>query len=468
MSCDLYNITMTKSQRITSMTIKRKSLFTDLIDSKKIIWFIILMLFIERVIVIFFILGPEYNISNDDMGYINSGITFAEKGIVTIYSDEPTAMIMPATTVLLGLFSKIFGSGYAYFVSIKLLWSAIGCLTPFAVYRSIKLLSGHRSGLIMALMFFLPNFVWMDNVILTETPSFCIISFLIYLTIIIAKSEKKRFRGAYILLFITGLFFRSSTAVILLFTVLYLLMNGMTFIRVIKNTLILTVSVVIAIIPWTIRNYHYFGDLIPFTYGAGNTILEGTFQGYGYPEDSELDYDKNVVPEYTEKYSSYLNAEGEPKDEIFSQYLESKLAKMKAEYKLSEWIKTDPVSLFVTYLVIKPLRLPFGVFYWDKLFGVSYHAMIVLRCIEAAFCLFSLAFSIKRRRAGSTLPLFIAYAAILFLTSLTLALDRYAEPFIGMRYIIDGIGIGLILEDRKNKKVPVARSSQDRKEDSHQ
>ena len=102
------------------------------------------LLFAERVAVMLS-LGVDYNLANDDMGYFNSGIVFANTGTVSIYSPYPSAMVMPGMAVLLGFLSAIFGEGMAYsdsrlrgfFICGSLKVSHISCTSSRSKNRSI-------------------------------------------------------------------------------------------------------------------------------------------------------------------------------------------------------------------------------------------------------------------------------------------------------------------------------------------
>ena len=62
----------------------------------------------------------------------------------------------------------------------------------------------------------------------------------------------------------------------------------------------------LCLIPWTYRNYKIFNHFIPLTYGTGNPLLLGTYQGSGYPTDEELDYVKNVDEKMSAEMKYYL------------------------------------------------------------------------------------------------------------------------------------------------------------------
>ena len=62
----------------------------------------------------------------------------------------------------------------------------------------------------------------------------------------------------------------------------------------------------IFVVPWTIRNYALYDAFIPLTYGVGNPMLRGTYQGANHPLDEELDYVTNVDHVMDKLYEKYI------------------------------------------------------------------------------------------------------------------------------------------------------------------
>jgi len=53
--------------------------------------------------------------------------------------------------------------------------------------------------------------------------------------------------------------------------------------KLLKQGLIIACVLLCFIVPWSIRNYIHYDAFIPLTYGAGNPMLLGTYQGVGLP-----------------------------------------------------------------------------------------------------------------------------------------------------------------------------------------
>ena len=83
-------------------------------------------------------LGFGYTLNSDDASYINSGITFARTGTITMHNQYPSAQIMPGMTVLIGLFVLVFGEGKLLWLSLKLLWILMDLGTAWFLYRSVS------------------------------------------------------------------------------------------------------------------------------------------------------------------------------------------------------------------------------------------------------------------------------------------------------------------------------------------
>lgn len=85
-------------------------------ENKAIIIVLLIALVLHVATLIY--LGPTYNMQNDDIRYIESGINFKKYRVISIYNNYPSAQIMPGISVLIGFVSLIFKEGCA-FSSIK-------------------------------------------------------------------------------------------------------------------------------------------------------------------------------------------------------------------------------------------------------------------------------------------------------------------------------------------------------------
>ena len=103
-----------------ALKMKAKNFFIN----EKWIVIVMLLLFLERLIVMGQ-LGATYTLSNDDLSYVNSGITFIKTGTITMHG-VLSAQIMPGMPVFIGIISLLFGEGTLFWIALKLIWITMG------------------------------------------------------------------------------------------------------------------------------------------------------------------------------------------------------------------------------------------------------------------------------------------------------------------------------------------------------
>lgn len=406
---------------------------------------IMILLFIERFAALYE-LGVSYSLNSDDLSYINSGIYFAKTGIITMHDQYPSSQIMPGMTVFIGALSLIFGEGNLLLFVLRVLWIAMGSLTAWFIYKSVTIFTPKWCGLVATLPLFRADFVWMDNVILTETPFILFLTATIYYTFKMGKDNNyKNFWGCAVF-YMLALMLKANIAPYPLFALIYLLIVKYDKKLLIKQCIILSGVVLCFVIPWSIRNYINFKSFIPLTSGAGNPTLLGTYQGINYPADENLDYTLNVEQAIKEKYSKYYDKNGNiiPK---YEKYIVLKKDGLKADYRKSVWKKTDLKSMIYSYLIIKPRDMIASIFYWKEVFNIDYNFLQYISYFEIAFCVFSVAASLvlKKYRA----PIIYAstvYIVNILIYSMTFSFDRYNASLISLRHIVLGLGVSLFLQ----------------------
>ena len=425
----------------------------------KLIWFFLVFLFIERMLV-FLQLGPEYNSGSDDINYVQSGILFLKTGMISYGGGYPSALIMPGMTVIISCFSLFFGEGTNLWIALRLFWSILGVSTAWVAYKTAKLLSNSWGGFGAALWFALPNMAWMNHVILTETPYLLFSTMCLLYTFRMARECDGKWFVCYTISFFFALMFRANAIIIPFFTWVYCICNR----RIqLKRVVSFAVILLLFFIPWTIRNYKQFNAFIPLTYGGGQPMLQGTYQGEGWPEDSTLDYETNVhqvmLRDYTDYYRDnpsqetgrdpYLiqyDPEGEVREPQHVQYLSMQKDGVKAKYRLEEWRKTDLKSLLKSYLYIKPRWMLNWSWAWEEVFHVPYLVLHRFSQINLLFCLFSLLLCILLKKPSGIPFLSIMYFAQVYIYSLSFVTDRYASSLMTIRYIWAGVGFGLLID----------------------
>ena len=396
-------------------------------------------------------LGFEYTLESDDMGYVISGIEFANTGRITMYG-VLSAQIMPGMTFLIGLLSLIFGEGHFLWIVLKILWMAMGMGTILVVYKTIKLFANKYVSAIPCLFFLSINYVWMDNIILTETPYIFLFSLLVYHTLKLAQKPNWKDYTSIVLYYISAVFLRPNIGIYPIFLIIYLLLKKYDFKLLIKQCFIAGGVLLVCLIPWTYRNYKVFDNFIPLTYGVGNPLLLGTYQGYGYPLDENLNYVENVdnkLPHEIKECHINNNCE----NATMKRYYSLEYDKYKAMYRMREWWNSDKKSMIISYLVLKPKENIYSLFYWDEVMGISSSILkIFLRLEIVLFLVSSLVVIVKKRYLKEILFLGLLYASQVALYSYTFAFSRYAISMFFIRYIVIGLGLASLCEIVKKRR----------------
>ena len=432
----------------------KESVFKKLKDPDKFIFFLIFLMLIER-IVMFFIIGPTGISNSDDVGYLKGGMYFAKTGILSVWIDLPTALIMPAMPVITGIACKIFGETPAYLVSLKILWIAMGLFTPYFVYKIVSIFIPKWYGILAAAIFLLPNFAWMDNVILTETPYMLFNMMCLYYTFCMGRSKDKKYFFMYILSFLAALSFRANIVSMPIFTAIYLLLKK-TYSgkELFKRLLVFACASMIFFVPWTIRNYIQFDAFIPLGYGAADPTLKGTYQGVGYPLDEELDYETNVKDVLMEQYAEYFDENGELKDGDQFQYIDNMEKGIKARYRIKYWLENNPVSFLKSYLLIKPFSVLNWVWYWGPAEAEVTQILSLISKINCVLCAAAVILSlIKKKLRLPVMYLAGMYVINLYIMAMSFAIERYGAQLMPLRYILSIMGIWLIAESVKEYRV---------------
>lgn len=424
---------------------KIKSLFLDN-------WCILAVLIISLILHILALkeLGFNYSLNSDDADYIKSGIVFLQTDKITMH-DVLSAQIMPGMTFLIAIMALIFGVGSKLIISLKILWLVMGLLTIYIVYKTIKLYSNQYIAAISCLFFLAADYIWMDNLILTETPYILLFSLLIYHTLKLSMKANKKDFILIVIYYILAVFIRPTIGIFPIFLFVFLILKKYNFKLLIRQCIIAGIILLLCLIPWTYRNYKIFNHFIPLTYGTGNPLLLGTYQGSGYPTDEELDYVKNVDEKMSAEMKYYL--QNPNKKDYMTKYYSLEYDGLKAKYRMHEWWNKDKVSMLKSYLIYKPLQNFDNYFYWDTIMGISGNQLNVVRKVEIIlFVISSILIFINKKRIKEWLFLILTYGSQIAIYSYTFAFSRYAISMFFIRYIIIGIGILSFCEIYKSRR----------------
>lgn len=387
-------------------------------------------------------MGVCHVLNSDDISYVSSGVTLAKTGMYTVHDPVvPSAQAMPGMGVLIACVSLIFGEGKWLWWALKLLWCAMGALTGWFVYHSVRLCAPTWCAAAGTLLLARTDFLWCNNLILTEAPFMLCLSALIYSTLQLGRTGRTRYAVSLGAAYFLGLLIRGNMAVNILFVAVYLLCKKVDRRRLLKQGVCLLLALLCFFVPWTVRNFIQFKAFIPMTYGTGNPILLGTYQGVGYPADEELDYVTNVDEVVPERYAKYYNEDGTVPYR-YLKYLELAADGVKASYRQRVWLERDPAGFALSYLVLKPWEMMRGVFYWEELWGIPHSVLKDLQTLLLAVCLLVLLTVFARRKNRPELLLLSAiYLGNLLVYAIGFALDRYNMGLMPAVAIFLGIGL---------------------------
>jgi len=391
-------------------------------------------------------LGTRYSLLSDDLSYVNSGIYFAETGIISMHEEYPSAQIMPGMTVLIGLLYRLAGDGEPLWAVMKLLWLLMGTLTAWFVYRSVCLFAPKWCGLLAMLPLFRADFIWMDNLILTETPFMLLLTVLVYCTLRMGKSPGWNWFWGAAAAYMAALMLKANVALYPLLALAYLLIQGYDRKLLMRQCAALAGVVLCFVVPWSARNYMRFHAFIPLTYGAGNPALLGTYQGVGYPPDEQLDYETNVDQVVKEKYAYYYQENGEVKPQ-YARYVSLQQDGIKAAYRQKAWAETDWKGMAYSYLVSKPWTMIKSYFYWDTVFNIEGEQIYKLCKLDICLCAIGAAAALISRKLRKPVLLVAGvYLVHIYIYAMTFAFDRYNASLMSLRFILIGLGAGAVAE----------------------
>ena len=425
-----------------------KSLFVFINENK----LICVILFISLVlhIAVLFTLGVDYGLNSDDASYIASGIYF-KNNLTIIMHGTQSAQIMPGMTYLIALISYFVGEGLALMVTLKILWMLMGLLSILGVYKIVRLFSNKIFSSISAAFLLVIDFIWMDNTILTETPFMFGFIFLIYSSLMLARTKKPKYFYQVVAFYMFSILFKANIAPYPVFLIIYLLLNKYDLKLLGKQMLISAAILSVFFIPWIIRNYVVFDKFIPLTYGSGDPLLLGTYQGYNYPEDNEEEYKKYVDTHASDEMKSYIN--GTATEKLYkTRYYDLEKEKFIAQYRIKEWWNNDKISMLKSYLIYKPYVNMYCTFYWATIWGITSEMILLIRKIDIILTIICGIVTLFNRKYFKEL-LFLAFNYIFQIAvySYTFAFSRYGQTILFIRFIIIGIGLQIIYNFIKNK-----------------
>ena len=396
---------------------------------------ILWLLFFERLWMLSH-LGPSYSLKSDDLSYFKAGITLFRTGTLTMHG-VISAQIMPGLPALIALFCTIFGIGNGLWLPLKLAWCIMGTMAAWFTYLAIREKAPAYAAIIVACFYFVPDFAWQDNLILTETPYLFLVS--LYLYGVMRMGNRKDWTGFVIMALSAYLAFMLKAQAICLFLLPlpYLRIKKYPSTRLYLQAFMVFIALLAFMLPWSVRNYKQFRAYIPTTYGIGNPLLLGTYQGVGYPSDDEVDR-QPFIDETYEEHAFLKDKDGKlaPKYKRYFELLtDEKLARARMVY----WWKHDRDSMLKSYLWLKPKAMFSASFYWDEVIPHTKYAIIQLRTLGFYLAMAAApAVLLARKYRAETFFVLFAYLAQVYMYAYAFVFDRYAQTLLPFRFMAIG------------------------------
>ena len=262
---------------------------------------------------------------------------------------------------------------------------------------------------------------------------------LIYYSLLFLRNHRNKDFYLMLLYFIIAIYIRPNIIVFPIALLICLLIQKYNIKELVRKLILGISIVIISLIPWIYRNYKTFDMFIPLTYGSGNPLLLGTYQGSGYPLDEELNYE--ILNDSMSKEMQYYLSENHPRDK-YKVYYSLEYDKLKAEYRISEWWKANKVSFIKSYLIFKPKIMLYSSFYWEEVFNIDIKVNLAFRIIDLVlFLISSILILIYRTNLLEYAFLMIFYILQIILYCVAFAYERYAITLFPIRFIIIAIGL---------------------------
>lgn len=384
---------------------------------KKRDWFVLwacLGAFVIGVVTIFIhqnslLLGTLGKLDNDDVRYLRSGQYLLEHGKLIYYNPVTTlsAFIMPGLPILIAGIMKVFGTGetgiYAFRVFQALLTaSSIGLL-----YFIANHLFGKRTARFAVILgaAYVPIY-YAGDLILTETCfTFCLLLLAYWFLIALSKNRKRDY--VFLGLAIAGaVYFRPTAALLPLVIGVVWLFRRERLRLIFRNTIILSVTLIICLSPWWIRNYQVFHQFIPLTNSSANPLLLGMLVNGEEPQD--------FIRDHKQIYQTYRNGSEEQQKE---------LAIMIFKYQITH----HPIVYGAWLIFGKLIRLIIVPFYWAPIFGIPYWLAAMQHVLYLIFCIAGLWKMLRLRTSAHYGFLAVAaYFVVIYLPFITM--ERYFYP----------------------------------------
>lgn len=204
---------------------------------------------------------------------------------MTFGSDRPTAFVGPVFPAILALIFAVFGSDDTGVQAVRYIQALLGVLSVFLTYRLVERLTEGRTALVAAfLMAIYPPNILVNGLLLTETVYTVLHLGYLFLLVKLSHEEQLSEKAELFLFGLLGAYTalltltRATAALFPAVFMIYLLWRRRyAFQNWLRNGVIVLLVFSVSMSPWWVRNYIAFDRFIPFSSGAGEPLLLGTY-----------------------------------------------------------------------------------------------------------------------------------------------------------------------------------------------
>ncbi|RUT35665.1 glycosyltransferase family 39 protein [Paenibacillus zeisoli] len=355
------------------------------------------------------LLGSLGKLDNDDVRYLRSGQYLLEHGKLIYYNPVTTlsAFIMPGLPVLIAGIMKVFGTGDAGIYAFRIFQALLTTASIGLIYLIANRLFGLRTAKIAVVLAaaYVPIY-YAGDLILTET---CFTFFLLLLSYVFLIALSKNRKRDYVLLGLViaaAIYFRPTAAMLPLIIGMTWLFRREKLKLILRNTILLGLTLIICLSPWWIRNYQVFHQFIPLTNSSANPLLLGMLINGEEPQD--------FIRDHEQIYQTYRHGSEEQQKE---------LAMMIFKYQI-----THHPFIFGAWLIFgKLIRLIIVPFYWAPILGIPYWLAALQHVIYLIFSIAGIWKMLRHRTSAYYGFLSIlAYFVVIYLPFITM--ERYFYP----------------------------------------
>ena len=400
---------------------------------RKTILIILVVAFFLRLLVIF-TSGNRMTLYSDDLGYIRTAIDFMKTGNLTYWgAPHLTVFMMPGMPVLLNLIFSVTGYTETGLLLARIPFVLLGTLNVYGVYLVAcevgNVNIANLSALFAAL--FVPQ-IAMDNLFMTETPfTTCLLFMTLYLLRFFKDQMDKNFLCA-LTLYLMGLMFKPTIGLYPMAFIQLALKTKISIKLLLKRGIYAAAVLILVLTPWITRNYIALGEIVPFTGNQGDSLLLGTFQGYGYPEGTYSDVNQPIMGKPRELGKENLYFAYKEKSEVGKQ-------------RLQQWFFDNPGAFLYSNLIYKPYLSIRSTYYPVKVFNIPSHLAVYSHRFLIAFSLVGM-LGVIIKKDLKMVTILMGILLLIYVNGFYFAFTRYTLPYMQLICIFSACGLYYLYE----------------------